>query len=371
MSFKTNITNSPRRYLTYLIALAFPCFTLTADIDSADDLNASSISDGLWSGAVVIAGTADEVFFKQAWGWMDKGKTIPMHEDAVFDLASVTKAVGTTTAIALCIDRGLIDPDIDFTNYLNNYNGQLDSPVTVRDLARHLSGFNNEKPYDKKDLVIERILRFSPVRPAGELYEYSCANFILLGLIAENASGQNMTEFCAEHVFEPLAMRNTHWAPLENPDPSHVVRQGVTQTLGVASDPPARHANQAIGNAGLFSTAEDLSAFCRMLLASGMYNGKRILSEEVVKMLGIRPDSRSPVAFGWRVDSKLNPPSLSDATMSHTGWSGVSLWIDPTSQRYVVVLTNRTGNHRKADQSRLELAEQVLSATGPLKREHK
>ncbi len=328
---------------------------------TASAFNACCISNGLWTGAVVMSGTPDKVLFKQAWGWMDKQKMVPMREDAVFDLASVTKVLGATTAIALCIDRGWVDPDAVFTNYLPDYKGVLKGPVTVRDLARHLSGFDNSKPYDKEGQVLDLILQFSPARPAGVPYEYSCGNYILLGLIAEHVSGKNLAEFCHAQVFKPLGMRDTRWAPLPKPDPQRVVRQAVTRTFGVASDPPARHANHPVGNAGLFSTAEDLSVFCRMLLARGMCGEARILSEKGVLMLGTRPDARSPVAFGWRVDPKFNPPSLSQATMSHTGWAGNSLWIDPAGQRYVVVLTNRAGDHDKASQARLDLAEKVLS----------
>ena len=340
--------------------------TLAALVGRPDPaaFNEACRSNGLWTGAVVMAGTRDKVLFKQAWGWMDKDQTSPMREDAVFDLASVTKAVGATTAIALCIDRGWVDPDTVFTNCLPEYKGSLKGAVTVRDLARHLSGFNNSKPYDKEGQVTQRILQFSPARPAGELYEYSCGNFILLGLIVERASGKSLADFCRENVFEPLGMRDTQWAPLPNPDPKRVVRQAIKQTFGVTSDEPARHANHPLGNAGLFSTAEDLSAFCRMMLAGGVCGEKRILSEKVMRMLGTRPDTRSPAAFGWRADPAFNPPSLSEATMSHTGWAGNSLWIDPVRQRYVVVLTNRTGDHEKASRARTELAERVLRETG-------
>lgn len=331
-----------------------------AQTPSAAAFNASCMSNGLWTGAVVVAGTRDEVLFKRAWGWMDKEKTLPMREDAVFDLASVTKAVGTTTALALCIDRGWIDPDAVFTNYLPGYTGTLKGPVTVRDLARHISGFSNGKPYDKEGEVAERVLQFSPARPAGAPYEYSCGNFILLGLLVERVSGKSLADFCGENVFAPLGMRATAWAPLRDPDPRRVVRQGVTGSFGVASDPPARHAHRPVGNAGLFSTAEDLAAFCRMILQGGTCGGQRIFSEKTLRLLETRPDARSPVAFGWRVDPAFNPPSLSHATISHTGWAGNSLWIDPVGQRYVVVLTNRTGDHEKASAARIALADRVL-----------
>lgn len=329
--------------------------------DAASSFNESCMSQGLWTGAVVIAGTPDRVLCRKAWGWMDPAKTSPMHEDAVFDLASLTKAVATAAALAVCIDRGLIDPEAPFSSYLPRYRGVLTGPVTVRDLARHLSGFDNQKPYDVEGQVTERILDFGPVRPAGESWVYSCANFILLGMIVEQVSRKSLAEVCHEHLFAPLGMRRTCWAPLPDPDPRHVVGQAATGTpLGVASDPPARHAQRPIGNAGLFSTADDLSVFCRMMLAGGTFDGRRILSDRSMQLLRTRPDGRSPFAFGWVQDPGRNPPSLSPTTLSHTGWAGHSLWIDLEGQRYVLVLTNRSGDHAQATAARIRLAEALL-----------
>lgn len=325
-----------------------------------DECLATTVEDGIVTGGVVTVGTPDGTCLMQAFGWMDRDRCLTMPADAFFDLASVTKVVGTTTALALCIDRGLLEPDAPFTIYLTDYCGTLPGPVTIRDLARHISGFPNQKPYDVVGEVVERILDFSPVRPAGEPYEYSCGNFILLGLIAERLLGADLNRICTDNVFAPLGMRDTRWAPLPNPDPRRVVVNGDCGTFGVASDPPARNANHPVGNAGLFSTAADLAIFSRMILARGTHEGRRILSERVVDFLGTRPDARSPAAFGWRVAAEFTPPSLSTRTMSHTGWAGNTLLIDPGKGKYVIVLTNRTGNHDKAQHIRLRIAELAL-----------
>ena len=353
--------NRLTRFLIMAVCLPVSA-TMRAVASSADAWSASCISNGLWTGAVAMVGTRDDVLYRRAWGWMDTEKRAPMPLDAVFDLASVTKAVGTATALAVCIDRGLIDPDADFNTYLPGYAGELKGTVSVRDLARHISGFSNDKPYDAEGEVTERILRFSPVRPAGARYVYSCGNYIFLGLIIENVVKMDLAEFCRKNVFDPLGMARTEWGPLQNPDPHRVVRQGITHTFGMASDPPARRARHPVGNAGLFSTAEDLSALSRMMLRRGESGGKRLLSAEAVQMLGTRPDSRSPVAFGWRVDVAYNPRALSDSTLSHTGWAGHSIWIDPASQRYVIILTNRTGDHEQAGKARTELADRILKS---------
>lgn len=257
--------------------------------------------------------------------------------------------------------RGLLDPDAPFTKYLPDYRGKLREPVTIRDLSRHISGFPNQKPYDVVGEVVERILDFGPIRPVGEMYEYSCGNYILLGIIAERILGSDLNSICVENIFSPLGMTDSRWAPLPNPDPSRVIRYSEYDTFGIASDPPARNALHPVGNAGLFSTAADITVFCRMMLARGEYDGRRILSEDVVDFLGTRPDMRSPVAFGWRVDSRYNAPSLSSRTLSHTGWTGNTVWIDPEKQLYVIVLTYRsTGDHDKAQEVRINIAELAL-----------
>lgn len=344
--------------------IACASVTLAAHVGRPDPsaFDEACRSNGLWTGAVVMAGTRDKVLFKQAWGWMDKERTLPMREDAVFDLASVTKAVGATTALAICMDRGWVDPDAAFTNYLPGYKGALKGPVTVRDLSRHLSGFDNSKPYTVEGQVPELLLEFSPVRPAGEPYQYSCGNYILLGLLIEHMSGMSLAEFCQKNVWTPLAMSDTQWAPLTTPDPRRVVKPIFTPTLGVVSDESARAAGRPIGNAGLFSTADDLATFCRMLLNGGIFKGKRILSEAAIQALCTRPDTHSPVALGWRVDSAYTPPALSTSTLSHTGHTGQSVWIDPVQGRFVILLTNRIGDHDAAKNARIELAERMLKA---------
>ncbi len=330
-------------------------------LKSAADYNNACMANGLWVGGVLLVGTAETTVFREAWGWTAETKKFSMPTDALFDLASVTKAVGTATALSICMDRGWVDPDVTFTNYLPGYRGTLKGLVTVRDLARHISGFDNSKPYSVEGQVTDKILEFSPVRPAGETYAYSCGNYILLGLIVENMSGMSLAEFCEENVWTPLAMLDTQWTPLVNPDQRRVVKPNFTSALGVVSDESARAAGRPVGNAGLFSTADDLAVFCQMILKGGVFKKKRILSEAAMQILNTRPDTRSPVAFGWRVDAAYTPSSLSASTLSHTGYTGQSVWIDPAQGRFVILLTNRTGSHSLAAQARIELAERILN----------
>jgi CubicO group peptidase (beta-lactamase class C family) len=315
--------------------------------------------NGEWTGAVVIAGTLESgIVFHKAWGYLSVDKQVKMSESALFDLASLTKTFATATALAICVDKGLIDLSMPFVNYFPEYKGILLKEVTVQDLARHLSGFDNRKPYIVDGNVVENVLKYSPVRKSG--YEYSCINYILLGMIIEKVTGESLDQFCMNNIFYPLMMKETQWGPLIEADSLQTVKSIFSPKLGDISDEPARAAKKAIGNAGLFSTAEDLSKYCLMILNDGMYKDKRILSGNSIQLLSTRPDMESTVSLGWRVGKDQNPSLLSWKTLSHTGYTGGSVWIDLGQQKFVIILTNRIGDHIKSKQTRHNFAELLL-----------
>lgn len=355
------------RWTGFFLALISVCNTVVTsaqdqtpaihNIEAISSFNDSCMSEGLWSGSVILAGTADSTFFRHSWGYTSTEKTIRLPEDAIFDLASVTKPI-TATAIAICMDRGQIDIFAPFTQYLPEYQGKLQEPISVLDLARHISGFDNSKSFMTGGPVVENVLHCSPVRPPKQRFEYACINYILLGLIVEKVSGKTLTDFCKENIFGPLSMNDTQWSPV--PKSNRVVKSTFTPEQGVASDNPARAAGRPVGNAGLFSTVDDLSKFCRMILANGKYGENQVLSEKAIQALTVKTDSCSPLALGWFVENRSNPSYLSKATISHTGWAGNTIWIDPEQQCFVIVLTNRSGDHGRASRARAKLAELVL-----------
>lgn len=324
--------------------------------------NDSCMTNNLWTGAVVMAGTLENgITFHKSWGYLSIDKKVEMSKNALFDLASLTKTVGTATALAICMDRGLIDISAPFTRYLPEYKGTLTEEITVRDLARHLSGFDNSKPYIEDGKVVENVLVHSPACLPGQMYKYACINYILLGMIVEKITGESLDQFCQTNIFTPLRMEDTNWSPLIGPpDSKRTVKSIFSPKLGIVMDEPARAAGKAIGNAGLFSTAEDLSKYCLMILNSGRYNGRSVLSEEALQLLSTKPDSTSPVAFGWRVDSEYNPLLLSDKTLSHTGSTGGSIWIDLDQKEFVIILTNRMDAQNKSQYARIRFAEILL-----------
>lgn len=345
----------------------FGCTSTEKSYISSDGLqritcfNDSCMANGAWTGAVVIAGTLENgVTFRKGWGHLSVDKKIKMTENAIFDLASLTKTFATATALAICMDRNLIDISVPFDYYLPEYKGAIIEDISIRDLARHLSGFDNSKPYLEEEKVVCNVLEYSPIRNPGQKYEYACVNYILLGMIVEKITGKSLDQFCKSNIFAPLMMEDTQWSPLIKPDSQRIVKSIFTPKYGIVSDEPARAAKRAIGNAGLFSTAEDLSKYCLMILNNGMYKSKRILSDKAIQLLSTRPDLESPVAFGWRVDQAYNPSLSSMKTLSHTGHTGGSVWIDIDQQKFVIILTNRTGDHSQGLQARLNFAELLL-----------
>jgi serine-type D-Ala-D-Ala carboxypeptidase len=164
-------------------------------------------------------------------------------------------------------------------------------------------------------------------------------------------------------------MEDTHWTPLTQPDKLRTVKSVFTPQLGVVSDEPARSANHPVGNAGLFSTADDLAKYCLMILNGGRIKRKTILSKETIQLMSSKPDNRSPASLGWQINPKDNPGGLSEKTLTHTGFTGNSVWIDLDQKKYIIILTNRTGDHGISKQARIKFAENILkfSALSDLK----
>ena len=334
---------------------------------------AAGIAEGYCQGAVVLVGTRDAVLLHEAFGHARvEPKLIAMRKDSLFDLASVTKVAAATTACAVCVDQGLLDLDRPLREYLPEMSGKGIEQVTLRQLGAHTSGLNNRKftPQYQGEAMIRAMLAASPCREPGSRYEYSCLNFILLGLVVERVSGKPLDLFCREHIFRPLGMTDTCFGPV--PNSPRLVGNSVKEP-GQISDAQARLAARPVGNAGLFSTAADLARFCRMMLHNGQGGDRRILSREVIADMTRRsPAAASARGFGWDLEPAGRPKALSDATYYHTGWTGQSMWIDPESDRCAIVLTNRDhprpigSLYQKAKHFRASVADAALACARAL-----
>ena len=320
---------------------------------------ARQIKSGLIDGAVVLGGTRHGDFVRTACGTADRKAGAPMREDSVFDIASLTKVVGTAPLLAFCIEEGLVDFDAPFTEYLP-YRGKLPAPVTVRHLATHCSGVQINYPYfpGEAEKMMQVILAEDFVRPPETLYEYTCTNYILLGLLIERVTDRRLEELAAERIFAPLGMTDTRWGAPPEGALTRTIRT-INADPGVISDHGARAiAPHRIGNAGIFSTADDLAKFCRMMLDGGGGLFRRETRELFFRNQA--PRNMAARSLGWNLDPSCIPHGLSKAAIYHTGWTGQAMWIDPETERFLLVLTNRFGDSIASWKGRLAIASEAL-----------
>ncbi len=294
----------------------------------------------------------------------------PMTEDTIFDAASLTKVVATAPAILLLVERGRIRVDAPVREYLPRFTGEGRDAITVRHLLTHTSGLRPgiglRPDWSGYEGGIERALGEKPTDPPERRFRYSDINFILLGEIVRQVGGVPLNTFCATEIFQPLGMSRTGFLP----DPS-LQPQTAPTTLdkgaylrGVVHDPTSRRMGGVAGHAGLFTTASDLARFARLFLREGELDGVRVFRPETVRTM---TSVQSPVAlpqarrgFGWDIDSPYAGPRgdhFPIGSYGHSGWTGTSLWIDPFSQSFVILLSNR--NHPTEDGNVLSLRRRV------------
>ncbi|HBC88715.1 MAG TPA: hypothetical protein DCZ94_17375 [Lentisphaeria bacterium] len=335
-----------------------PSKTISALLESDSRLAAKN---GILHGLVVAAGRNDSLDVHWSWGSASvHPNAAPMRKNSIFDVASITKAVATTSAYGVCIDNGLLDPDSPVSRYLPGIGEFEGSSIQVRDLATHCSGYDNHKfTSSEPDQLVHDAVTAPPQWPHRERFVYSCRNFIVLGHLVEKLSGEDLPSFCRQHLFDPLVMKDTRFGPVL----SELDRVVPTQVpAGTIADEQARKVAHAIGNAGLFSTAGDLSLFCRMILSGGWSGNLQILKDETLQWLmkECSPHRLPRRSFGWDMRScsecTQRPTGLSDSAIGHGGWTGHSLWIDPVLNAYIIILTNRThmpGNPENYESSML------------------
>ncbi len=320
------------------------------------------IAKGSFPGAVVCIGRANKVHYLKAFG----SEVIEPFKEAaetntLFDIASVTKPVATATSIMILLDDGKVSLDDKVGTYLPAFacNGKED--VQIKHLLSHTSGlpaYTNANTLKKQfgspcpDKVIEKICSLKAVNPPGEGYRYSCLGYITLAKIVEIISGKTIDVFANENIFEPLGMDDTTYNPGDNLKDRIAATEidDVDENLlrGTVHDPLARLMAGVSGNAGVFSTARDLSVLCRMLLAGGTHKGKTILSPKAVGFL-TQPQSHGR-AYGFDVSSGyswIKGDFTSDQTFCHSGYTGTSIVCDPTTKVFLIILTNRAHPHDK------------------------
>ena len=337
-----------------------PCANSAAEerLGSIDAVVQEEIEKGSFPGAVVLVGQADEIIYWRAFGHeVAEPYSEAMSKETIFDMASLTKPVATATSIMILVDQKKIELTDYVGKYVPDFSCHGKEQVRIEHLLTHTSGlpaYTNANELKEQfgslcpDKVIEKICRMKALSKPGEEFRYSCLGYIVLAKVVEAASGQNLADFAAENIFQPLEMRRTTFNPPESWTKDIAATQLLEQQLlrGIVHDPLARLMGGVSGNAGLFSSACDLSVYCQMLLNNGTLNGVRVLSPDAVAMLTtVRSHGR---AYGFDVSSSyswVKGSFTSEQAFCHTGYTGTSIVCDPASKSYVIILTNRTHPH--------------------------
>jgi len=371
-----------------------------AVLQRVDTLIAEAIEARQIPGAVVLVGRGPEVLYQKAYG---QRAVSPAPEamtlDTVFDMASVTKVVATATAVMILVDEGKVRLTDRVAAFIPDFGRYGKGNITVRHLLTHVSGLRPDLDladdswvgYDKAiELAAEEVPGFAP----GERFIYSDIGFFLLGEIVARVSKMPFDQFVRDRVLVPLGMKDSMFNPPESLRPRIAPTQlctpygwpcdGPNQVMlrGVVHDPTARRMHGVAGHAGLFSTAADMARYCQMILNGGSLQGARVLSPlAVIKMTSpATPDGMASMrGLGWDIDSSYSSNRgelLPVGSFGHTGFTGTSVWIDPATGVYVVLLANRVHPDGKGDATplRARVATVVASSlrqlpSGPTLRE--
>jgi uncharacterized protein YbbC (DUF1343 family)/CubicO group peptidase (beta-lactamase class C family) len=338
-------------------------------LGAVDSVIQQAIADRNIPGAVLVVGHNGAVIYHKAYGNRAlEPRREAMTLDTVFDLASLTKVVATTTAVMQLVENGKVRLNDPVAKYLPQFaqNGKED--ITVRQLLTHYSGLAPDidltPEFEGKDAAYRIAFAETPAQAPGSAFIYSDTNFIVLGALVERVSGETLDAYVTKHIFGPLKMTRTRFlppaawrakvAPTEYDEHEHMLH-------GVVHDPRARRMGGVAGHAGLFSTGDDLAKFAQALLNGG---GGILAPVMVEKMTQPEQPPAAPVlrGFGWDIDSPFSSNRgdlLPVGSFGHTGWTGTSMWIDPTTETYIILLTNAV--HPRGKGSAIALRSKVAT----------
>jgi uncharacterized protein YbbC (DUF1343 family)/CubicO group peptidase (beta-lactamase class C family) len=313
-----------------------------------------AIAQGKLPGAVLLVGHDGQIVYRKAYGNRAVyPKPEAMTVDTVFDLASLTKVVATTSSLMKLFEEGRFRLNDRITQYIPEFQGGH-STITIRNLFTHFSGLKPDVPlvpaWSGYQTGMNLAFTDPPDGPPGARYVYSDINFLLLGELVHRLSGQMLNDYAHDHIFQPLGMNETMFQPpaslLPRIAPTERTPKDGPALRGVVHDPTARYMGGVAGHAGLFSTADDLARFAQMMLNGGELNGVRVLSPLTIQKFTepqSPPDQPILRGLGWDIDSPHsgNRGELFPiGSYGHTGFTGTSIWIDPSTRTYVILLAN-------------------------------
>lgn len=323
-------------------------------LSAVDSLVVAAIYDSAFPAAQVTVVKDGIIAYNKSFGTYTYDRTAQSIDGStLFDIASLTKVVGTTAAAMKLYDQQKFGLDDPVQKYLPQFTGNLKERVTIRHLLNHTSGLPpfrrlwgvTKSPAEALDSVYTTRLVATP----GDTTIYSDLGMILLGKVVETLSGMQLDSYLRQEFYDPLKMINTTfkpsraiWPQVAPTELDTVWRGELVQ--GRVHDENAAALGGVAGHAGLFSTASDLSIFMQMLMNKGTYGGTRYLSDTTVSLFTRRQSTTSTRALGWDTKSATNSSAgdvFSSSSFGHLGFTGTSIWADPERKLFVVFLTNR------------------------------
>ncbi len=314
-----------------------------------DAIMQDAVDDGNIPGGVVLVGHDGSVVYRKAFGSRSLEPTREsMTVDTIFDLASLTKCIATTTAVMQLFEEGRVRLNDPVATYLPEFKQNGKDQITVRELMTHYSGLppdiDLKQPWQGRATAFDMAMQVKPAYPPGSRFLYSDINFEVLGFLVEKITGMSLNEYAATKIFAALRMNDTAFLPpgswIPRIAPTQYDEQG-KMLRGEVHDPTARRMGGVAGHAGLFSTADDLAKFAQELLS-----GHRILSRPVIEKMSTPQQPANAASLrglGWDIDSPFSSNRgelLPVGSFGHTGFTGTSLWIDPATNTYIIILTN-------------------------------
>lgn len=318
-----------------------------------------SIAEGYYPGAVVLAAHHGHIIYQGVFGNRRIVPNIaPMHFNTIFDLASLTKVVATTPAIMQLMEQGKLSLDVPVAKYWPAFASNGKENITIRELLTHTSGLpvgiSIPAGYGKAK-ALQQIEKLKPQHVPGKTFLYSDVNFLILAHLVEIITHERFEQYVQDHIFKPLGMSHTSFLPAASLRDHIAPTEKINNKLrwGQVHDRNTAAMGGVSGNAGLFSNASDLAIYLQCLLNGGRIpqsqhkkNPHYILSPlTVLKMT--TPQTASSIidtrGFGWDIGSYLSNRGVLFPTNSfgHTGWTGTSVWIDPTTKTWLIILTSR------------------------------
>ncbi len=348
------------------------------ELFEVDRIINEAIRDSVFPGAVVGIVKDGVLAYNRGYGYQDYEKTEAVRDTDVYDLASITKVMATTTAIMKLVDEGELTLDDPVANYIEQFNTDKKKSITIRNLLLHQSGLPPFRVYvdslTERNQIVEAIKNEPLIYEPGSEYRYSDLGMILLGEIVHEVSGSRLDRFMRNEFYFPMNMYSTFFNPastsrwlvprISPTEIDTVFDRG--RVRGRVHDERAYFMDGVAGHAGLFSSSIDMAKYSTMLLNGGVYSGKRYLKPETIQLFtslqselsgrGLGFDRKSP--DGFSTAGQL----ASEDTFGHLGFTGTSLWIDREKNMAVILLTNRTFPYRSYGKRISEIRAKVADA---------